>query len=66
VEWGLHRISYIGMEYHPVKDASTETHSGEAMEKLLRHHGFAVLRLPQKRHPDIGMLYAERPSSPTR
>jgi FkbM family methyltransferase len=65
VEWGLDRISYIGMEYHPVKDASLETHSGEAMEKLLRQHGFAVLRVPQKRHPDIGMLYAERPSSPT-
>src|ERR1017187_517440 len=64
VEWGLDRISYIGMEYHPVKDASPETHSGEAIEKLLCQHGFAVLRLPQKRHPDIGMLYAERPSSP--
>src|ERR1700722_1617270 len=59
-EWGLDRISYIGMEYHSVKDASTETHSGEAMEKLLRRHGFEVLRLPQKRHPDIGMLFAER------
>jgi FkbM family methyltransferase len=65
-EWGLDRISYIGMEYHSVKDASTETHSGEAMEKLLRQHGFAVLRLPQRRHPDIGMLFAQRPPSPAR
>ncbi len=65
VEWGLDRISYIGMEYHPVKDASMETHSGMAMEKLLRQHGFAVLRLAQKRHPDIGMLFAERIASPT-
>ena len=61
-DWGLQRIQRIALEYHPVQGASVATHSGEALEQLLRAAGFEVTRIPQKNQAGLGIIYASRRS----
>ena len=63
VDWGLDRIHSIAMEYHLVHADTPETHSGEGAQAILEGAGFRLERIPHRRNPGQGMIFADRPRS---